>query len=51
MMYPTEEGKVFIAEKVTFNGLTDFLQTEFYRGLAKGNAPRRRKNTAKLTIG
>lgn len=40
MMHPTEEGKVFIAEKATFNSLTDFLQTEFYRGLAAGNAPR-----------
>ena len=40
MMHPTEEGAVFIAEKATFRSLMDFLQTEFYRGLAKGNAPR-----------
>lgn len=40
MMHPTEEGKVFIAEKATFNSLTAFLQAEFYRGLAAGNAPR-----------
>ena len=39
MMHPTEEGRVFIAEKNTFNYLLDFLQTEFYRGLAIGNAP------------
>ena len=39
MIHPTEEGKSFIAEKTTFNSLTDFLQTEFYRGLATGNAP------------
>ena len=44
MMHPTEEGKVFIAEKATFNSLVDFLKTEFYRGLAKGNAPRRCHN-------
>ncbi len=31
---------MFIAERATFNSLTDFLRTEFYRGLAKGNAPR-----------
>lgn len=40
MMHPTEEGKIFIAEKATFNSQIDFLQTEFYRGLAVGNAPR-----------
>jgi hypothetical protein len=40
MMYPNEEGRFFIAEKATFNSLTDFLRTEFYRGLARGNAPR-----------
>lgn len=40
MMHPTEEGKVFVAEKTTFNNLLDFLRTEFYRGLAIGNAPR-----------
>lgn len=40
MLHHTDEGKIFIAEKVTSNSLTDFLQTEFYRGLAIGNAPR-----------
>lgn len=50
MMHPTEEGKVFIAEKVTFNGLTDFLQTEFYRGLAMGNAPRRCHNCGRYFL-
>ena len=40
MMYPNEEDRFFIAEKATFNSLTNFLRTEFYRGLARGNAPR-----------
>lgn len=40
MMHPTEAGKAFIAEKATFDNLTDFLQTEFYRGLAAGNVLR-----------
>ncbi len=40
MLHPTEEGRVFVAEKSTFNSLADFLRTEFYRGLALGNAPR-----------
>lgn len=34
------EKEIFIAEKATFSSLTDFLRTEFYRGLAIGNAPR-----------
>ena len=44
MRYPNEENRFFIAEKATFNSLTDFLRTEFYRGLAMGNAPRRCHN-------
>lgn len=50
MMHPTEEGKIFIAEKATFNSLIDFLQTEFYRGLAKGNAPRRCHNCGRYFL-
>ena len=44
MMHQTNEGEVFIAEKTTFDRLTTFLRTEFYRGLAAGNAPRRCHN-------
>ena len=50
MMHPTEESGAFIAEKATFNSLTDFLQTEFYRGLAKGNAPRRCHNCGRYFL-
>lgn len=50
MLHPTDEGKIFIAEKATFNGLTDFLQTEFYRGLAIGNAPRRCHNCGRYFL-
>lgn len=50
MMHPTEEGKIFIAEKATFNSLIDFLQTEFYRGLANGNAPRRCHNCGRYFL-
>lgn len=50
MMHPTEEGEIFIAEKATFNSLTDFLQTEFYRGLAQGNAPRRCHNCGRYFL-
>lgn len=50
MMHPTEKGKIFIAEKATFNSLMDFLQTELYRGLAKGNAPRRCHNCGRFFL-
>ena len=50
MMQRGDESKVFIAEKATFNRLTDFLRTEFYRGLAKGNAPRRCHNCGRYFL-
>ena len=50
MMHPTEEGKVFVAEKAVFTSLTDFLLTEFYRGLAIGNAPRRCHNCGRYFL-
>ena len=50
MMHQTKEGEIFIAEKATFNSLTDFLRTEFYRGLAVGNAPRRCHNCGKYFL-
>ena len=50
MMHPTEKDKVFIAEKATFNSLVAFLQVEFYRGLAKGNAPRRCHNCGRYFL-
>lgn len=50
MMHPTEEGKIFMAEKAAFNSLADFLRTEFYRGLAIGNAPRRCHNCGRYFL-
>ena len=50
MMHPTEKDKVFIAEKATFDSLVAFLQVEFYRGLAKGNAPRRCHNCGRYFL-
>lgn len=50
MMHPTEEDEVFIAEKATFNSLTDFLRAELYRALAKGNAPRRCHNCGRYFL-
>ena len=50
MMHPTEKDKVFIAEKATFDSLVAFLQVEFYRGLARGNAPRRCHNCGRYFL-
>ena len=50
MMHRTEQDTMFIAEKATFNSLTNFLRTEFYRGLAKGNAPRRCHNCGRYFL-
>ena len=50
MLHPTEEGRVFVAEKSTFNSLADFLRTEFYRGLALGNAPRQCHNCGRYFL-
>ena len=44
------KGECFVAEKTTFNYLHDFLRTEFYRGLAIGNAPRRCHNCGKYFL-
>ncbi len=50
MLHPTEEGMAFVAEKAEFHRLTDFLLTEFYRGLAIGNAPRRCHNCGRYFL-
>ena len=50
MMHPTREGSIFVAEKTTFQCLLDFLQVEFYRGLAMGNTPRRCHNCGKYFL-
>lgn len=50
MMHPTEKGATIIAEEVVFRSLTDFLRTEFYRGLALGNAPRRCHNCGRYFL-
>lgn len=40
MLDPSGNGKVILAEEARFLDLVDFLEVEFYRGLAQGNAPR-----------
>lgn len=46
----TEEDDIFVAEKATFSRLADFLWTDFYRGLALGNAPRVCQNCGKYFL-
>ena len=50
MMRKENESEFFVAEKTTFNYLHDFLRTEFYRGLAIGNAPRQCHNCGKYFL-
>lgn len=50
MFRDKKETGIIIAEKATFNCLADFLRTEFYRGLALGNAPRRCHNCGKYFL-
>ena len=50
MMRKENEREFFVAEKTTFHYLHDFLRTEFYRGLAIGNAPRRCHNCGKYFL-
>ena len=44
MLAPSGSGKIILAERARFTELLDFLEVEFYRGLAMGNAPRRCHN-------
>lgn len=50
MFRDEEETGIIIAEKAAFICLADFLRTEFYRGLALGNAPRRCHNCGKYFL-
>jgi len=50
MAHPTEERKAMIAEKATFQYLSHFLYTEFYRGMITGNAPRRCHNCGRYFL-
>ena len=47
---PTESGKVILAEQAEFTYLSHFLYTDFYRGLAAGNAPRRCHNCGRYFL-
>ena len=50
MKHPAESGKVILAEQAEFTYLSHFLYTDFYRGLASGNAPRRCHNCGRYFL-
>ncbi len=50
MAHPAEEGKALLAEKAAFSYLTQFLYTDFYRGLIAGNVPRRCHNCGRYFL-
>ena len=50
MKHPAESGKVILAEQAEFTYLSHFLYTDFYRGLAAGNAPRRCHNCGRYFL-
>lgn len=50
MLAPSGSGKIILAERARFAKLLDFLEVEFYRGLAMGNAPRRCHNCGRYFL-
>ncbi len=50
MVSPSDEEKIILAEQARFSSLLDFLEVEFFRGLAVGNAPRRCHNCGKYFL-
>ncbi|MEG0321620.1 MAG: DUF6076 domain-containing protein [Oscillospiraceae bacterium] len=50
MAHPAQEGKALLAEKAAFSYLTQFLYTDFYRGLMGGNVPRRCHNCGRYFL-
>lgn len=50
MMSPSDGEKIILAEQARFLNLLDFLEVEFFRGLAVGNAPRRCHNCGKYFL-
>ena len=50
MVSPSDGEKIILAEQARFLNLLDFLEVEFFRGLATGNAPRRCRNCGKYFL-
>jgi len=50
VLNPNSETGYSIAEKMILNSIGDFLHLDFFRGLLKGNAPRRCHNCGKFFL-
>lgn len=50
MVSPSDGETIILAEQARFSSLLDFLEVEFFRGLAVGNAPRRCRNCGKYFL-
>lgn len=50
MRSPSGKDKILLAEEAQFSELLYFLEVEFYRGLAQGNAPRKCHNCGKYFL-
>ena len=50
MVSPSDGETIILAEQARFSSLLDFLEVEFFRGLAAGNAPRRCHNCGKYFL-
>lgn len=50
MLSPSDGEKIILAEQARFLNLLDFLEVEFFRGLAVGNTPRRCHNCGKYFL-
>ena len=50
MVSPSDGETIILAEQARFLNLLDFLEVEFFRGLAVGNAPRRCHNCGKYFL-
>ena len=50
MVSPSDGETIILAEQARFLNLLDFLEVEFFRGLAAGNAPRKCHNCGKYFL-
>ena len=50
MRHPVDEKKYVIAERLAFENLGDFLRADFFRGIMRGNAPRKCHNCGRYFL-
>ena len=50
MRHPVDEKKYVIAERLVFESLGDFLRADFFRGIIRGNEPRKCHNCGRYFL-